>query len=98
MTALFVPVFIVGTGLILPFMAGDPAESYERVHGILSMRLVQLAMLGVITLGLFHCAHRIRHVLIDVGFRGMSGLLAVGCYGGAFAGAVVAAIFLFGVS
>ena len=87
MSALFVPVLIVLTGFVLPFV-GDPAGSYHRVAHALSFWMVRIALLGVVTLSFFHCAHRIRHVLPTVGLRITPGLLAVLCYGGAFAGSV----------
>jgi fumarate reductase subunit D len=87
MSALFVPVLIVLTGFVLPFV-GDSATNYRRVSHALSFWVVRIVLLGVVTLSFFHCAHRIRHVLPTVGLRMSPGLLAVVCYGTAFAGAV----------
>ena len=47
-------------------------------------------MFTVIFLSLFHCAHRLRHTLMDVGFRHLARILMVVCYGGALAGTIVA--------
>jgi fumarate reductase subunit D len=87
MSALFVPVLIVLTGFLLPFV-GEPAANYQRVAHAMSFWIARIVLLGLMTLSFFHCAHRIRHVLATVGVRMTPGLLAVVCYGGAFAGAV----------
>ncbi len=96
MSALFVPVLILSTGLIVPFFVTDGDQTvYERLHGIASFWLVRVALLGIIVMTLFHCAHRIRHVLQDLGLHGMVGVLSVICYGAAFAGSVVTGFILF---
>ena len=69
-------------------------ERYEQVHRAVGWWPVQIVLFGVICLSLFHCAHRIRHILMDFGLRHHAGLLMLPCYGGAAAGTVFAAIFL----
>jgi fumarate reductase subunit D len=93
MAALFMPALIVATGLILP--ARDPAVSYEAMSEVHAFWLVRFAIFGVLMLTMFHCAHRIKHILMDLGLRGLSGLLTVVCYGGAAAGSVIAGLVLF---
>lgn len=98
MAALFVPAFVLVTGFVLPFMTGEGTEAaYERVGEAVSFWLVRLVIFGVILLTLFHCAHRIRHVLVDVGLRPIAPLLALCCYGAAFVGTIVTAIVLLGL-
>ena len=95
MSALFIPALILVTGFLLPFMTGDATEAaYEQVGALVSFWLVRLVLFGVIMLTMFHCAHRIRHVLIDVGARPLAPMLSFCCYGGAMAGTVAAAIIL----
>ena len=95
MSALFLPALIVATGLILPFSAGDdPAARYEQVHKIVAFWPVRLVLFGVIGLSCFHAAHRVRHILMDLGLRHLHGMLIVVCYGGAAVGAVAAAVIL----
>lgn len=94
-SALFVPVLVVVTGLALPFFGGDdPAALYERVYGWASMWMVRIALLGIIGLSFFHCAHRIRHILLDVGLRAARSALMVLCYGAAGVGTGVAGVLL----
>ena len=45
----------------------------------------------LISLPLFHGAHRFRFTLVDLGFRGADMLLAVACYRSAIAGTLIAA-------
>ncbi len=98
MAAIFVPAFILVTGFLLP--SGDAAaaaEGAERLAALAGWWPVKLVLLGVIALSLFHCAHRIRHTLMDLGMRGAAGLLKLPCYGGALAATVWAALVLWGI-
>ncbi len=98
MAAIFVPAFILVTGFLLP--SGDAAaaaEGAQRLAALAGWWPVKLVLLGVITLSLFHCAHRIRHTLMDLGMRRMAGFLKLPCYGGALAGSVWLALVLWGI-
>ncbi len=93
--ALCVPALIVATGFVLPSSDPDVAAARAaQLHGVVSIWPVRLGLLLVIFLSFFHCAHRVRHTLMDVGLRRVERPLMVVCYGGALAGTVVAAIFL----
>ena len=95
MSAIFIPALIVITGLVLPFMAGDdPAAHYERLDGVVSSWIARLILFGILMLSFFHCAHRIRHILFDLGLRHTGMLLSVVCYGAAILGTVLAAYIL----
>ncbi|MHC4989949.1 MAG: fumarate reductase subunit FrdD [Planctomycetota bacterium] len=95
MSALFMPVLIVTTGMILPFMAGDDAAgSFEQLQRVTSFWLFRIVLFGIVLLSCFHCAHRIRHILIDLGLRNAAPILSLGCYGGAVVGALVAGLLL----
>ncbi len=96
MAALFVPVFVIVTGLVLPLFADrdPPAEDYQHIHQIVSFWPVRVVLFFVIFLALFHCAHRIRHILMDLGLRAASRTVTVACYGSALVGTVVAALTL----
>ncbi len=95
MAALFLPVMIFVTGFVLPFMMGDDIEAQrDRVVGLVTFWPVRLALFGVILLSFFHCAHRIRHVLMDFGLRWAGVALMICCYGAAAGGAVAAGLIL----
>ena len=98
MAALFVPAFVIVTGFLLP--SGDAAVAAERsaqFAAAVGWWPVKLALLGVVSLSLFHCGHRIRHTLMDLGMRRSSGVLKVPCYGGALAASVWLAMLLWGI-
>lgn len=95
MAALFVPAIILSTGFLLPTdNAADAAVRYAQFHGTVGWWPVRLVLFAVIFLTFFHCAHRLRHTLMDLGLRRLSSLLAPVCYSAALAGAIVAAIIL----
>lgn len=94
-SALFIPVLIVLTGLILP--AGDAAARYERLHALVAHPLTKIVLLVVFFLTFFHCAHRIQHTSKDLGLRPIGGLIAALCYLGAVAGTVTAGVVLWGI-
>lgn len=96
MAALFIPAFVIVTGLILPFFADrdPPAADYQHIHEIVSFWPVRIVLFLVIFLVLFHCAHRIRHILMDLGLRTASRTVSVACYGSALVGTVVAVLTL----
>ncbi len=87
MSALFLPVFVVITGLVVPSMAARNGSrvTHEHFVAIVSWWPVRLALFGIIFLTAFHAAHRIRHVLMDLGWRHHGLPLIVLCYGGAIA-------------
>ncbi len=93
--ALCIPALIVATGFLLPNSDPDAAaERAAQLHGVVSIWPVRLGLLLVIFLSFFHCAHRVRHTLMDVGLRGLARPLMIVCYGGALAGTAVAAVLL----
>ena len=92
MSAMFMPAIVVLCGLVLPWQSGeyDKRAAYEHIHGLVAWWPVRLVLLGVIALSFFHVAHRIRHVLIDLGWRHQTAPLSLVCYGGAITGATTA--------
>ena len=89
--AFLVPVHILVTGLGIG-LGWIPVEtlSYERVLGLLENPLVRVYLLVLISLPLFHSAHRLRHILIDLGGGVLKTPISVLCYGSAIAGTVAA--------
>ena len=82
MAALFVPGLMIVSSLVLP----SRRVSYEEIYGLVSWWPVQIAIFIVVSLSFFHCAHRIRHILMDLGLRAVPIVLAASCYGAALAG------------
>ena len=93
--ALVLPILILLYGIALPLgmlpaAAVDPARIARLVHN----PLVKLFLLVVLTLPLFHWAHRFRYFLFDLGLHGGRMGIAVLCYGAAVAGTVLTALIL----
>lgn len=87
--ALLVPITLVLTGLAVPaeFITED---ALRRLIGHPATRVYLFVL---ISLPLFHWAHRFRHVAVDLGLKGLGLVLPVICYGTAIAG-TAAALFV----
>ncbi len=95
LAALFLPAIILVTGLFLPFFSGEDVDQvYGRLHATLSTWWVRGLIFVVVFLSLFHCFHRIRHILMDLGLRHASTALSLCCYGSAGVGTVLIAVFM----
>ncbi len=93
--AMVLPALVVVTGFALPYWIRDsPEAAYGQLEGTLSSWLVRLPLMAVIGLSFFHCGHRIRHTLADMGVRAAPALLWVVCYGGAMAGTAAAVMIV----
>lgn len=78
----------------IAFAAGwlpDRALSYERVSSLAQNPIAKLLLLGLVSLPLFHWAHRFRYAVHhQLGVHGMRRPVAVACYGAAVAGTALA--------
>jgi fumarate reductase subunit D len=88
--ALLMPVTIVLTGIAIPLGWLTP----QRVVELVQHPLTRLYLFVVISLSLFHWAHRFKFTLVDLGLKPIAGLLSVACYGAAIAGTVLSVVFL----
>lgn len=95
--ALLVPVNIFLTGIAGPLgiLPGDFLQ-YDKMHALMANPLVRLYCFVLISLPLFHWAHRFRYTLVDLGLKGIHTLIAVVCYGAAIVGTIAAAVVLWG--
>ncbi len=98
LSALAAPILIIITGIITPIGLWMPPQAleYARVLGFAQHGLGKLIILAVISLFLFHAAHRIYHGLHDIGVHAGSGIMAAS-YGGALLGTLAAAYLLLGI-
>ena len=95
--AFLVPIHILLTGIAWPLgMVPENTLGYARIESLLSHPLTRLYCFILISLPLFHWAHRFRFTLMDLGLKNMHTLLSVLCYGLAIAGTVVTAVVLWG--
>jgi fumarate reductase subunit D len=82
--ALLVPIHILIHGIAVPAgLAPEPAGGYERMRALIQSPWVRLYLFILISLPLFHWAHRFRFLLEDLGLHRGRAILAVLCYGAA---------------
>jgi fumarate reductase subunit D len=85
-SAFLMPATVVVMGVFSYFWLVTDSELFD----LLQNPWVRLVLFVLIALSLFHGFHRILYILIDLGFKGARGILAVLCYGSAIVGTVVA--------
>jgi fumarate reductase subunit D len=99
--ALLVPVHILLQGVlgplgIVPVVGSDPdpLRAYETLAAAVANPLVKLYLFVLISLPLFHAAHRLRYFVLDLGVHGARTLVAFVFYGAAVAGTLFTAYVL----
>ena len=91
--ALLYPAWLLVVGLAAPLNVLSPhALSYERMLGLASHPIGQLAFLVAIVLPLWAGAHQLRHLQIDLGGIARDGWFGALCYAVALAGSVAAVV------
>jgi fumarate reductase subunit D len=89
--ALLFPVHLFLTGLAFP-LGWLEAPRYEFLHRLLTHPVTRVYLLVLISLPLFHWAHRFRYTLYDgLQLKHLTALIAVLCYGAALAGTAMTA-------
>jgi fumarate reductase subunit D len=91
--ALFMPMTILATSILVMLDVVKP----EDLRLLFTKPLVRVFLFVLISLPLFHWAHRFRFTLVDVGLKALKGPIAVLCYGSALAGSLLAALRLMGI-
>ncbi len=93
--AILLPVHILLQGVLGPLGLVPVVGSRDGTLAVaLGNPLVRLYLFVLISAPLFHAAHRIRFVVIDLGVHGGRTPIAVLCYGGAILGTCIAAYVL----
>ena len=89
-----VAAFLMPIALLITAIA-VPAEvvSAESLRQLVDYPLVRLFLIVLISLPMFHWAHRFRYVAIDLGLKGMSAVLPWICYGTALGVSLLAVWF-----
>lgn len=94
--AFITPALLVITALLVPLgIAGPDLLSYESVEGFLDKGWGALGILIVISLQLFHAAHRIFHGLHDLHIKADPRLMLWVFYGGASVLSAMTAVLVF---
>jgi fumarate reductase subunit D len=96
--ALFFPVHLFLLGLAFP-LGWLRAPRYETLYDLVGHPGTRLYLFVLISLPLFHWAHRFRYTLYDgLQLYHLTRFIAVLCYGSALAGTAVAAYTLWSIS
>ena len=85
--AMFMPAVLLALCLCIPLGIAD-APSHEQIHGLFSHWLTRVFLVVLVSLPLFHWAHRFRAAFNDLGLRAVPGPVAVILYGSAIAGTI----------
>jgi len=98
LSALIGGVLVIITGLAAPTGMGLPGDtlSYAKVLAFTQSWPGKLALFVVISLFLWHAAHRIFHSLHDIGIHAGTGAKLL-CYGLAMVGTLIAAYALLAI-
>ena len=86
-SAMLMPGLVVITGIAVP--AGWVTQ--EQLLAIIANPITRLVLVGLVSLSLFHWAHRFRYALVDLGF-GRIGGQAWFFYGTAAVGTAIAVV------
>jgi len=93
-SAFILPALVIFFGIMIPLGLAE-APPHEALYGVVSHPISRLILMAVISLSLFHWAHRFRFTLYDgLQVKHLDSLIAVTCYGGAIAGSAVIAYIL----
>ncbi len=93
--AFVVPVHIVLGGVALAAGVTREAFAYDRILALVSHPISRLYLFVIISLSLFHWAHRFRYTLAEGLHLKASWLpVSVGCYGSAILGTILAVVVL----
>jgi fumarate reductase subunit D len=97
--AILVPIHILVQGVVGPLgIVPAVTNRYETVAAAFANPLVRLYFFVLISLPLFHAAHRLRFTLYDgLQIKHLNELINPFCYGGALVGSVLAGILLWQV-
>ena len=92
--AVLFPIHVLLTGLAVP-LGWIPAPSYESLLNLIRHPVTRIYLFVLISLPLFHGAHRFRYTLYDgLKLKHLTLLIVIMCYGSALLGTVAAAVLL----
>ena len=97
LAALFFPIHVLITGLLVP-LGWIEAPSYHSTLELVRHPLARLYLFSIVSLPLFHGAHRFRYTLYDgLKLKHLTVIIVAGCYGAAVAGTIAAGYVLWNI-
>jgi fumarate reductase subunit D len=89
-SAFFIPVHVLVLGIAVP-IGWLAAPDYESLLHLAQHPISRIYLFALISLSLFHWAHRFRYTLYDgLMLKHLELYIVIFCYGGALAGTVIA--------
>ncbi|MGH7291994.1 MAG: fumarate reductase subunit FrdD [Myxococcota bacterium] len=79
-TAFFLPGLIIAVLLLGPSDLMHAGLSYPRAHALASSLVGRVFLIAVISLVLWHCAHHLRHFMLDLFGHAAAPIAAYGAY------------------
>jgi fumarate reductase subunit D len=84
----FLPALLLGVLILGPLGAFPHGMSYEHAHMLASSFVGKVFLCAVISLVLWHCAHHLRHFILDIGGHSLAPVGAYLSYGLALVGTI----------
>lgn len=96
-SAFFLPVHLLLFGIFIP-LGILSAPDYDSLLELVQHPLARIYLFALISLSLFHWAHRFRYTLYDgLQLKHLEQLIVIFCYGGAMVGTVIAGLLVIAV-
>ncbi|HTO05790.1 MAG TPA: fumarate reductase subunit FrdD [Myxococcota bacterium] len=84
----FLPALVAGILILGPLGAFGHGFAWERVHGLAANPVGRVFLAAVISLVIWHCAHHLRHLILDLGGHALAPVAAYLSYALALAGTI----------
>ena len=84
----FLPALVLGVLILGPLGMFGHGFAYERVHGLAASVPGRVFLAATISLVIWHCAHHLRHFILDLGGHALAPVAAYLSYALAAAGTV----------
>ncbi|MEX0680795.1 MAG: fumarate reductase subunit FrdD [Balneolales bacterium] len=97
LSAFLIPIHVILTGIAIPLgWVGSP--DYDSMLALAGHPLSRIYLFALISLSLFHWAHRFRYTLYDgLQLKHLEQYILVFCYGSAIVGTAIAAVVVMSV-
>lgn len=96
-SAFFIPVHIILLGIAIP-LGWVAAPDYKSLVELVQHPIARIYLFALISLSLFHWAHRFRYTLYDgLQLKHLEQYIVVFCYGSAIVGTVLSAVIVFSI-
>jgi succinate dehydrogenase subunit D len=84
----FLPALLLGVTILAPLGAFGGGLAYDRAHALAASLPGKVFLAAVISLVLWHCAHHLRHLALDLGGHSVAPIAAYLSYGLALVGTI----------